>query len=138
VSDLMVLSTWNTPRLALYGGAAGTLYAAYDLAGHWSLDPNAMAYCLGGIRELTKVGEREIHEVVLSCTRARRQLLNSVPSITGMRTAAPARIAYPGACRNSWRRPFFCPMVFQPADGSSGCSGCVSDQCVGTVRNLSF
>jgi hypothetical protein len=31
------------------------------------------------IRELTKVGEREIHEVVLSCTRARRQLLNSVP-----------------------------------------------------------
>jgi hypothetical protein len=30
------------------------------------------------IRELTKVGEREIHEVVLSCTRSRRQLLNSV------------------------------------------------------------
>ena len=26
------------------------------------------------IRELTKVGEREIHEAVLSCTRARRQL----------------------------------------------------------------
>jgi hypothetical protein len=32
------------------------------------------------IRELTKVGEREIHEVVLSCTHARRQLLNSVPT----------------------------------------------------------
>jgi len=32
------------------------------------------------IRELTKVGEREIHEAVLSCTRARRQFLNSVPS----------------------------------------------------------
>jgi hypothetical protein len=31
------------------------------------------------IRELTKVGEREIHEVVLSCTRARRRLLNAVP-----------------------------------------------------------
>jgi hypothetical protein len=45
----MVLSMWNTPRLTLYGGAAGTLYAAYDLAGHWSLDPNAMAYCLGGL-----------------------------------------------------------------------------------------
>jgi hypothetical protein len=29
------------------------------------------------IRELTKVGEREIHEAVLSCTRTRRQLLNS-------------------------------------------------------------
>jgi hypothetical protein len=34
------------------------------------------------VRELTKVGEREIHEVevVLSCTRARRQLLNYVPT----------------------------------------------------------
>jgi hypothetical protein len=32
------------------------------------------------IRELTKVGEREIHEVVLSCTRARCQLSNSVPT----------------------------------------------------------
>jgi hypothetical protein len=32
------------------------------------------------VRELTKVGEHEIHEVVLSCTRARRQLLNSVPT----------------------------------------------------------
>jgi hypothetical protein len=32
------------------------------------------------VRELTKVGEREIHEVVLSCTRARRQFLNSVPT----------------------------------------------------------
>jgi hypothetical protein len=31
------------------------------------------------IRELTKVGEREIHEAVLSCTRARRQFLNSLP-----------------------------------------------------------
>jgi hypothetical protein len=29
------------------------------------------------IRELTKVGEREIHEVVLACARARRQLLKS-------------------------------------------------------------
>jgi hypothetical protein len=32
------------------------------------------------IRELTKVGEREIHEAVLSCTRARRQLLSSLPT----------------------------------------------------------
>lgn len=31
------------------------------------------------IRELTRVGEREIHEVVLSCTRARRQFLNAMP-----------------------------------------------------------
>ena len=34
------------------------------------------------IRELTKVGEREIHEVVLSYTRARRQLLTSVYTTT--------------------------------------------------------
>ena len=32
------------------------------------------------VRELTKIGEREIHEAVLSCTRARRQLLNSLPT----------------------------------------------------------
>lgn len=31
------------------------------------------------IRELTKIGEREIHEVVLACARARRQL-TSVPT----------------------------------------------------------
>jgi hypothetical protein len=32
------------------------------------------------VRELTKIGEREIREVVLSCTRARRQLLKCVPT----------------------------------------------------------
>ena len=32
------------------------------------------------IRELTKVGEREIHAIVLPCRRARCQLLNSVPT----------------------------------------------------------
>jgi hypothetical protein len=39
-----------------------------------------IAQILRNIRELTKVGEREIHEAVLSCTRARRRFLNSVPS----------------------------------------------------------
>ena len=34
------------------------------------------------VRELTKVGEREIHEVALSCARARRQLLTSVHTTT--------------------------------------------------------
>jgi len=29
-----------------------------------------------------------------------------------------------------------CPMVCRPASGSSGCSGRVSDQCVGNVRQL--
>jgi hypothetical protein len=32
------------------------------------------------VRELAKVGEHEIHEAVLSRTRAWRQLLNSVPT----------------------------------------------------------
>lgn len=32
------------------------------------------------VRELTNVGEREIHEVVLSCTRARRQFLEVAPT----------------------------------------------------------
>jgi hypothetical protein len=39
-----------------------------------------IAQILRNIRELTKVGEREIHEAVLSCTRARRRFLNSVQS----------------------------------------------------------
>jgi hypothetical protein len=39
-----------------------------------------IAQILRNIRELTKVGEREIHEAVLSCTRAQRRFLNSVPS----------------------------------------------------------
>jgi hypothetical protein len=33
------------------------------------------------VRMLTRVGEREIHEVVLSCTRARRQLLSAMPAM---------------------------------------------------------
>ena len=32
------------------------------------------------LRELTKIAEHEMHEAVLSCTRARRQLLESLPT----------------------------------------------------------
>ena len=42
--------------------------------------PDDVSQTRRDIRELTKVGEREIHEAVLSCTRARRQLLNMVPT----------------------------------------------------------
>ena len=54
----------------------------YELAGNPTKPVTAddIAQTRRNIRELTKVGEREIHEVVLSCTRARRQLLNSVPT----------------------------------------------------------
>ena len=53
-----------------------------ELAGNMTKPVTAddIAQTRRNIRELTKVGEREIHEVVLSCTRARRLLLNPVPT----------------------------------------------------------
>jgi hypothetical protein len=39
-----------------------------------------IAQALGNVRELTRISEREIHEAVLSCTRARRQTLRSMPT----------------------------------------------------------
>jgi hypothetical protein len=41
---------------------------------------NDIAQTRRRISELTKVGEHEIQDVVLSCTRARRELLSSVPT----------------------------------------------------------
>ena len=38
-----------------------------------------IAQALGNVRELTKISEREIHEAVLSCARAHRQTLRSMP-----------------------------------------------------------
>ena len=35
---------------------------------------------IGHMREMTRIAEHEIHEVVLSCTRARRQFLASLPA----------------------------------------------------------
>ena len=54
----------------------------YELAGNPTKPVTAddVAQTRRNIRELTKVGEREIHEIVLSCRRARRQLLNPVPT----------------------------------------------------------
>jgi hypothetical protein len=54
----------------------------HELAGNPTKPVTAddIAQTRRNIRELTKVGEREIHEVVLSCTRSRRQLLNSMPT----------------------------------------------------------
>ena len=53
----------------------------YELAGNPTKPVTAddIAQIRHHVGELTKVGEREIHEAVLSCTRARRQFLNSVP-----------------------------------------------------------
>jgi hypothetical protein len=36
---------------------------------------------LARTRELTKISEHEMHEAVLSCMRARRQALGSMPAI---------------------------------------------------------
>jgi hypothetical protein len=54
----------------------------YELAGNPTKPVTAddIAQTRRHIRELTKVGEREVHEAVLSCTRARRQLLSSLPT----------------------------------------------------------
>jgi hypothetical protein len=37
--------------------------------------PTDLADTLRNVRELTKIGEHEMHEAVLACTRARRQML---------------------------------------------------------------
>jgi hypothetical protein len=41
--------------------------------------PDDIAVTMGHLRELTRIAEHEIHEAVLSCTRARRQMLASQP-----------------------------------------------------------
>ena len=40
-----------------------------------------IAQALANVRELTRISEREIHEAVLFCTRARRQTLRSMPTV---------------------------------------------------------
>ena len=67
--------------------ALSELHAIFDglheLAGNptKSATEDDISQTCRNVRELTRVGEREIHEVVLSCTRARRQLLIAMPTI---------------------------------------------------------
>ena len=42
--------------------------------------PDDIAVTIGHFRELTRIAEHGIHEAVLSCTRARRQMLASLPA----------------------------------------------------------
>ena len=56
----------------------GVHVVASDLTKPATVDDIAQA--LGNVRELTRISEREIHETVLSCTRARRQTLRSMPT----------------------------------------------------------
>jgi len=42
--------------------------------------PDDIAVTLGHFRELTRIAEHEMHEAVLSCTRARRQMLAALPA----------------------------------------------------------
>ena len=42
-------------------------------------DPAQIRETFRHLRELTKIIEREIHTVVLDCTRARRQMLRDTP-----------------------------------------------------------
>ena len=41
--------------------------------------PADIADTLGHLREFTRIAEHEMHELVLSCTRARRQMLRTMP-----------------------------------------------------------
>lgn len=43
-------------------------------------DPAEVAVTLGHFRELTRIAEHEMHEAVLSCTRARRQMMHRSPA----------------------------------------------------------
>jgi len=42
--------------------------------------PADIAVTLGHLREFTRIAEHEMHELVLSCTRARRQILRMMPA----------------------------------------------------------
>jgi hypothetical protein len=42
--------------------------------------PSEIAATLGHFREMTRIAEHEMHEAVLSCTRARRQMLATLPA----------------------------------------------------------
>jgi hypothetical protein len=42
--------------------------------------PADIAVTLGHFRELTRIAEHEMHEAVLSCTRARRQMMQALPA----------------------------------------------------------
>jgi hypothetical protein len=60
----------------ILGEVRGFLVAMRELAVHPATPGSStdLAETVGNIRKLTRVAEHEIHEVVLSCTRARRQL----------------------------------------------------------------
>ena len=43
-------------------------------------EPGEIAVTIHQFRELTRIAEHEMHEVVLSCTRARRQMMPTLPA----------------------------------------------------------
>ena len=43
--------------------------------------PKDIAATLKNLREVTRIAEREIHEVVLACTRARREAMAAFPPL---------------------------------------------------------
>lgn len=58
------------------------LEGAHEVAGNPAkpASPADIAGTLGHLRELTRIAEHEMHELVLSCTRARRQMLEMMPA----------------------------------------------------------
>jgi hypothetical protein len=45
-----------------------------------TVQPGEIAVTLGHFREMTRIAEHEMHEAVLSCSRARRQMLAALPA----------------------------------------------------------
>ncbi len=76
------LSERATRGLDALGEIRALMAAVFELANDetkpaTSLDVQAT---LRNLREMTKIAEHEIHAVVLACTRARRQLLETLPT----------------------------------------------------------
>jgi hypothetical protein len=68
--------------LGILAEIGAMLEAARELADDPSkpTEPADVIATLGHFREITRIAEHEIHETVLSCTRARRQMLQALPA----------------------------------------------------------
>jgi hypothetical protein len=76
------LSERATRGLDALGEIRALMAAVFELANDETKPATSMDVqaTLRNLREMTKIAEHEIHAVVLACTRARRQLLETLPT----------------------------------------------------------
>ena len=69
-----------------------------------SAEPGDIAVTLGHFRELTRIAEHEMHEAVLSCARARRQMVQALPARRPVCRGAAGRMRRQGRDKDgrSW------------------------------------